>query len=199
MKDNGLEKLLEEYSVLIKELCEEADTLLEEKRKDEDEKSSFQGENTVVYKAKQLREGRTGSCDINHDGNICTYTPQKHVVLVGVELGSDDEVLNIPSHFPDLEEPLTHIGYTEIFEDSYEKWCDWHHPSKGSTSVPARYVLEPISLNITPQVKKIVIPETVREISPKAFEGATNAVFEVHPDNPYFIVENNKPVSKNCR
>ena len=196
MKDNGLEKLLDEYSALIKELCEETDTLLEEKRKEEDEKSSFPGENTVVYKVKKLREGRTGSYDFNLDGNITTYTPENYVVLVGVASGADDEVLNIPSHFPDWEEPLTHIGYKEEYEEGYERWCDWHHPAKGSEYVPACYTLKPVSLNISPEIKKIVIPKTVMKISSEAFGGVRNAIFEVDSDNPYFTVENNEIVNK---
>lgn len=196
MKDSGLEKLLDEYSALIKELCEEADTVLEEKRKEEDAKSSFPGENTVAYKVKELREGRTGSYDFNLDGNITTYTPESYVVLVGVELGADDEVLNIPSQFPAFKNQLTHIGYKEEYEEGYERWCDWHHPAKGSEYVPACYTLKPISFNLSPKIKKIVIPKTVMKISPGAFSGASNAIFEVHPDNPYFIVKDNKIANK---
>ncbi len=143
----------------------------------------------TLFHAAKLRNGYTGRSNYSYGSD---YTPDVYVVLTSIDYSPEDTVLTIPSHFPEWEEPLTHIGYSEHFEEGYEKWVDWHHPSKGCEYVPARYDLRDINLKIPPYIKKIVIPETVRRISDTAFADAVDVVFEVHPDNPYYEVVDNK-------
>lgn len=141
----------------------------------------------TLFHAEKLREGKTGSD---------YYKPRVYVVLTGIDYSPEDTVLTIPSHFPEWDEPLTHIGYREKFSEGYEKWVDWHHPSKGCEYVHPRYDLLDRNLKIPPYVKKIVIPETVSHVSDAAFADAVDVIFEVHPDNPYLTVVDNKIVRK---
>ena len=62
--------------------------------------------------------------------------------------------------------------------------------------IPDQYFPSPISLNVPASVKRITIPKTVKSVSQAAFEGLTDVIFEVHPDNPYLTVVDNKIVWK---
>jgi len=133
------------------------------------------------YIIKELKEGYDSS----------SQTPTKCIVLTRIVFDPEDEVLIIPSHDPVSNEPLTHVGYYQYFEEAHEHWVDWHHPSKGCDFIPDSYKLFGTDLKIPSHIKKVVIPETVTDISCNAFENVKKAIFEVHPENPKYTVENN--------
>ena len=147
----------------------------------------------ATYKTKLLCDGSDGVYEDCDSGKKTYYTAARFTVLVEVNCAPEDEVLTFPSH--DDGKPITHIGYSQLYAPSREEWHDWHH-CRGGVRYPAVYMLSDASLGIPANIKKIIIPETVQKISPRAFAGADSAVLEVHPDNPYLTVEDNKIVKK---
>ena len=145
----------------------------------------------AYYKTKVLREGYDG--EDGDAGNTTVHIANCYTVLVKINCAPDDEVLIIPSHYG--KNPITHIGYYESYTPSHQEWVDWHH-CKGGVYYPAHYSLFGASLDIPENIKKIIIPETVKKISSSAFKNANGVIFEVHPDNPYLTVEDNKIVEK---
>lgn len=149
----------------------------------------------ATYTIHQLKHGSDYGC-IEYDcyprpRHERFSTPKVYKVLTEVICTEEDTVLHIPSHKGD--EPVTHIGYREELVSSYRRWGDWQH-DKGGEYYMDEYKLVDDCLNIPEHIEKIIIPETVSNISENAFQGAENVIFEVHPDNPYFKVVNNQLV-----
>ncbi len=143
-----------------------------------------------LYSTHLLKSGYHGTYDREF------LIPETYFCLTDIDVRCepDGEVLYIPSSFGDSN-LLTHIGYEQGYEEAYEDWIDWQH-GKGM-SYPQRYFLKEISFKPLPDyIKKVVIPETVQSISKSAFDMYKNVIFEVHPDNPFFRVENNRLVKK---
>ena len=161
-----------------------------------DEFGSFRDGDGVVYKVEQMKKGNSGSYDFLNNGEFFTYNPETYVVLTAVTCEKSVEVLDIPARFPAWEAPLTHIGYMEEFVRAHVVYCDWHHPGKGEDYEPDCYYLRGAKMKFPAHIKKIIIPETVTDISYEAFDGVEDVIFEIHPDNPCFKVVDNKIVRK---
>ena len=177
---DAYEKYLDDTSSTLDKL----DKLLKLVNQCKEFENACPGENTVKYVVKKLRCGHI----------YIDITPKIYVVLTSIFCDPENEIINIPSLFFDEQEALTHIGYEEIYEEGYERWIDWHHNK--SDYYPPCYKLKPIHVHIPDHVKKIVIPNTVTDISDIAFENAKNVIFEVHPDNTHYEVVDNKIVPK---
>ena len=116
------------------------------------------------------------------------------VSLNGITADKDEEIVVLPEMY--LGRNITHIGYNQSYEPAHEEWADWHHPGKGMTYVPESYGFDLCPLNVSPWVKKIVIPKTVSNLSFNFSRGLDHITFEIDPENIYFTVKGGKVVSK---
>lgn len=80
-------------------------------------------------------------------------------------------------------EPITHIGYSEKFEEAHMRFHDWHHPAQGEDYYPAAYSFRYERLNIPDTVERILIPETVTDVGYDAFYGVDPERIEIDPKN----------------
>ena len=147
----------------------------------------------ATYSITQILNGYNGVYEDCDRRERTTHTAESCTVLYEIICDEGESELIIPSH--DGEYALTHVGYTQGFRPAHEEWDDWHH-CKGGMRIPDQYFPSPISLNVPASVKRITIPKTVKSVSQAAFEGLTDVIFEVHPDNPYLTVVDNKIVWK---
>ncbi|MBQ8689521.1 MAG: hypothetical protein IJ515_04070 [Clostridia bacterium] len=76
-----------------------------------------------------------------------------------IKFDENDETVRLPDTYNG--EPITHVGYSQTFIPAHEEWADWHHPSKGSDFVPAKYDKQLNLIHVPEHVKKIILPSTI--------------------------------------
>ena len=94
-------------------------------------------------------------------------------------------------------EVVTHFNYTQIFEEGYERWHDWHHPAQGTEYIPPKYDKTSSNIVIPKYVEKIVIPKTITDIATSGLKIHDNFLFEIDSENPRYEVKNDALYYKN--
>ncbi len=150
------------------------------------------------YEIEVLQIGYNGTLVDFDSGRRESYTPSSCVVVTAITCEKNAESLALPAYGSDCSEtssPVTHVGYENGFIPKHEEWHDWHH-CRGGQIRPDEYTLNPICLNLPSSIKTIHIPETVINISSKAFSNLEDVTFSVHPDNPKYTTFKGKLVHK---
>lgn len=110
--------------------------------------------------------------------------PSYYISLTDIIFDGDEETVYLPETWEG--ERVTYFGYEEKYEAAHEAWADWHHPSKGSDLIGAKYGLNSVSIKIPEHVKTIVFPKTTSMVSEFAFNYFKGVTVEVDPEHPYY-------------
>ena len=119
-----------------------------------------------------------------------------HISICNIECDENDEIIVLPSVFDG--KTITHLGYGQAYEEAHEVWCDWHHPSKGSDWVPAKYLFDYVYFNIPANVKKIVVPATITDINFMAFDRCKGRIEFVFDKDSKYYYQDHKVYHKEC-
>lgn len=105
-----------------------------------------------------------------------------------------EKVIELPSHYNG--KPVLCIGYHQGKLEGSVRYHDWHHPAQGFDGYdPALYFAKKDSnFALPPRIKKIIFPAEIRLFRPDVFNKKKNIIYEVHPDNKFIRVEDNKLV-----
>ena len=120
------------------------------------------------------------------EGRDITYV---HAIS-SIEFDEDDGVVTIPKeHNGNI---ITHVCYFRNKTLGYAKFHDWHHPAQGYDEyVPTEYYPSESSfLDIPKQVKKIIFPATVTNISKKFLAKNSHVIYEIDGESEIYTVNN---------
>ena len=95
----------------------------------------------------------------------------------------NEEIIALPETFEG--ETITHIGYKQEHEEGGERFHDWHHPAQGMEYVEERYYASLSYFHLPKSVKKLVIPNTIKEANFFTFSESTHIQFIIDKDHPY--------------
>ena len=123
---------------------------------------------------------------------------RKYIYVVnGIDADGDTAIIpatRTVRHLQDyVKHTITHIGYQlapdtrterERFEDEYRFY------------VPQTNSLKGIEVTVSENVKKIVIPETIANISKEAFKNVRGLTFEIDGTNEIFEFKDGKLINK---
>lgn len=102
----------------------------------------------------------------------------------------NEEIISLPDTFEG--ETITHVGYTQGHEEGGERFHDWHHPAQGSEYVEERYYNSISSFYLPKSVKKIVVPNSVKEVCFFSFSYCNHIEFIIDKDHPYLEIAHSK-------
>ncbi len=111
------------------------------------------------------------------------------------EIVSEEECVVLPSwdEASGRGAIVTRIGYVQEpyveTRSEYEIWKDEYEHSY----YPERNAMA-VEVTVSSNVKKIVIPHTVTDISRRAFQSLTDMIFEIEEGNTHYRIEDNKIV-----
>ena len=104
------------------------------------------------------------------------------------EIISDEEVVVLPDR-KERGGAITMIGFeqNEDTRSEYERWYDAYYYSY----YPSKYAVA-TEVVISENIKKIVIPHTVTDISCTAFKNVKDIIFEIDEKNESYKIQDNK-------
>ena len=112
-----------------------------------------------------------------------------------VEICSDGESAVLPAEYDmgGYTVQITYIGYKQYEKEDtrseYEKWYDAYFYSYYMTESETE-----TEVLVSPNVRRIILPHTVKHISKSAFKSLRDMVFEVDEKNEVYTVEDGKLV-----
>ena len=122
---------------------------------------------------------------------VCIYIGARFVETVYsvVEINSEKEQVEIPTLY--RGGTVTRIGFkqmeTKDHRSDYEKWKDEYYYSYYPTMSDVA-----VEVAISPNIKKIFIPNTITHISKLAFSKVKDITFEIDKDNKNYKIEDDK-------
>ena len=113
------------------------------------------------------------------EGNYYCY--DLYLVVNGIESYGEETVV-IPTENGGRK--VTHVGYYGTTERLEPDCSDYHH-MKSNNDIELYHLCEK-TVNVSPNVKKIVIPAGITHISSIAFRDRPDLIFEVDQANPVY-------------
>ncbi len=125
------------------------------------------------------------------------YDPIDRIYFYSLNgINDDNKAINLPyiiKNDNNIPNNITHIGYEELPDTrtDYEKWKDsyYYHYIRPLS-------LKPVPIEISSNIKKVILPNCISDISKLAFTNIKGVYFEISSSNNYYYTQNGSIIKK---